>query len=305
MSFYRVYRYPLATQQAYKHIYFYGKRPCGQREKKPSDVSIEEVCKLENNLSRAKRTVKDLMLCNKFDYFCTFTFDGGKVDRYNFADCRKKLLNAFANYKKRYSSDFQYIVIPEFHADGAVHFHGVVRGIRDCDFYVPAYIKKRLDNGELVEVPNTPGYVDWYYYSTRFGHFSCSKINHYERCASYITKYITKDLMLLPKGVHAFMNSTGLCRPELIFDNDDVPARFKPQFKGDYCELARLTEDETVKMGILTPWWSDGDNKTIIEDDVTENGISAEPVTYEQLRVRDVIRVERVQQPQTFKTATQ
>lgn len=295
MSFYRVYRYPLATQKAYKHIYFYGKRPVGRYEKK-TEMTIEGVCKLENNLSRAKRTVRDLMLCNKFDYFCTFTFDGEKVDRYNFSECRKKLLTAFANYKKRYSPDFQYIVIPEFHEDGAIHFHGVVRGIRDCDFFVPASIHKRLDSGEVALVPNTPGYVDWYYYSSRMGYFSCSKINHYERCASYITKYITKDLMMLPKGVHAFMNSTGLSRPELIFDTDDVPARFKPQFKGDYCELASLTEDETVKLGILVPWWSDGDSKTVIEDSVTDNGISDEPMTYKQLRFRDVMNNESIQQ---------
>lgn len=287
MAFYRVYRYPLATQRTYKHIYFYGRR--GHRVDRDDEIkknadAIRAECRMQESLSRTKRTVRDLIMCNKFDYFCTFTFDAGKVDRTNFSECRKRLTKLFDNYKQRYSPEFRYVVIPEFHADGAIHFHGVVRGIRMQDFTVPDLIPKRIGS-ELTMVPNTPGYVDWDYYSSRLGFFSCSQIRHQEHCALYITKYVTKDLVQLPKGARAVMSSSGLDRPELIYDEDYSPPRFKKiSFKGDYCEISYMNEDETIERGIIAPWWSDGDRATIVDDE-SETGIAADNLTYEQLRL--------------------
>ncbi len=297
MSYYRVYRYPLAGQRAYKHIYFYGKRPFaeGGREQQEKDVcklnadAIREVARMQESLSRTKRTVRDLILCNKFDYFCTFTFDKGRVDRTNFGECRKKLTKLFDNYKQRFSPAFRYVVLPEFHADGAIHFHGVVRGIRPEDFTVPEMIPKRVD-GVLTMVPNTPGYVDWGYYSSRLGWFSCSAIKNQEYCALYISKYVTKDLVQLPKGARAVMSSAGLSRPELIHDEDYAPQRFKRAFKGEYCEVSYMTEDETIARGVIAPWWSDGDRATLLDDI-----ISKPEIIYEQLRMRDVMKYEQIQ----------
>ncbi len=287
MAYYRVYRYPLATQRTYKHIYFYGRRsrkPDKADEIKKNVDAIREVCRMQESLSRTKRTIRDLILCNKFDYFCTFTFDGGKVDRMDFSECRKKLTKIFDNYKQRYSPEFRYVVLPEFHEDGAIHFHGVVRGIRSQDFIVPEMIPKRID-GVLTMVPNTPGYVDWEYYSKKLGWFSCSEIQNQERCANYITKYVTKDIALLPKGARVVMASSGLERPELIHDEDYAPPRFnRISFKGDYCEIAYMNEDETIERGIIAPWWSDGERATIVDDD-TDIGIADDNLTYEQLRL--------------------
>lgn len=251
MSFYRIYKYPLKLN-AYKHIHFKRDRAFGSlKQKKP-----ENVAKLDESLCRTRRLVRDLILCNQFEYFCTFTFNEQKIDRYNFDVCQKRLTRLFDNYKQRYAPDFRYVIIPEFHKDGAVHFHGVVKGIRPGDFTVPEYVWKRdTMSDQLLLVQNTKKYVDWQYYSKKLGFFSCSKIRKYEACARYVTKYITKELASSPvgKGRRCFMASKGLRKPELIFDCDDIPLMFEPEYQDDFVHMAYLNEDWTYGH-ILPPW---------------------------------------------------
>lgn len=205
MSYYRIYRYPYKAL-GFKHIYFKRDRYWGrpERHKEGREEKTEEL-RFDSNLCRARSTVRNLILCNRFDYFCTFTFSGEKIDRYNFKACKKRLSDLFKNYKNRYAPDFKYLVIPEFHKDGGVHFHGMVNGIRPGDFSVPDMIYKRNKKTDaLTLVPNTKKYVDWQYYSQKLGFFSCSAVRDVEACANYVTKYITKDLEDLPAGCNMF-----------------------------------------------------------------------------------------------------
>jgi hypothetical protein len=142
----------------------------------------------------------------------------------------------FKNYKARYAPDFRYVLVPEFHKDGGFQFHGMVRGIRPEDFTVPRMIFQRdRRTGKLRLVPNTKRYVAWAYYSKKLGFFSCSRVKHYEKCARYVSKYITKDLVNMALGQRVFMASTGLERPELVFDCDDIPRMFdNPDFQNDF-----------------------------------------------------------------------
>ena len=39
--------------------------------------------KLDNSLSRSRQKIQEYILCNDFDFFCTFTLDQTKYDRYN------------------------------------------------------------------------------------------------------------------------------------------------------------------------------------------------------------------------------
>lgn len=186
--------------------------------------------KLIESIIRAKRNVMDLAYCNRFDYFCTFTVNGERADRYDLSGCRKKLSRLFDNYRQRYSRDFRYLVIAEFHKDGAIHFHGLVAGIRDCDLII-----------------NEHGYLDWPYYSKKLGYFSCGKIKSRPDCARYITKYITKDIAKLPKGQQVYLHSKGLKKPDLVFDMDDVPMVGNPTFENEHVRIkwqkSRVTDD--------------------------------------------------------------
>ena len=260
VSYYRIWRY--RCRSSCKHIYFKGRRPFGRLggRKKGEEPDGASSCersfagRLPENLCRARTTVRNLILCNPFQYFCTFTFDPAKIDRMNLEGCMKRLTKLFMHYRERYAPSFRYIVIPEFHKDGAVHFHGMLSGFRSGDLVVPDKIYKRIRRagGEKLElVPNTRRYVDWPYYSQKLGFFSCSAVRDQEACAIYVSKYITKDLAQLPKGIKSYYCSKGLERPELVFDCDDVPCAFRPVLETKYCALAYLPES----WGGLVPSW--------------------------------------------------
>lgn len=242
-----------------KHIYFRRDRYWGrpERKAKSDEEFLDDLAKAgraDSNLCRARSTVRNLILCNKFDFFCTFTFNAEKIDRHNFAECKKKLAKLFNNYKDRYAPDFRYLVIPEFHKDGAVHFHGMVKGIRPDDLTVPDIIWKRNKKTDSLErVPNSKKYVDWAYYSQKLGFFSCSAVRNHEACAKYVTKYITKDLANLPNNVNMFLASKNLARPNLIFDSDGVAPMFVPEYEDEYVEMS--FQPDSVTYGTFVPSW--------------------------------------------------
>ena len=77
---------------------------------------------LLRSVRRARAQVRDLALCTPFRYFVTLTLDGGKVDRYDMAAITKKLRVWADNRVRR--EGLAYVLVPELHKDGAVHFHG-------------------------------------------------------------------------------------------------------------------------------------------------------------------------------------
>ena len=88
------------------------KKAAGRRSSAPDDRAER----------RARRRVRDLSLSNKFDYFVTLTLDKSKVDRYDAAAVGAKLRRWLSNQVQR--KGLQYILVPELHQDGAIHFHG-------------------------------------------------------------------------------------------------------------------------------------------------------------------------------------
>lgn len=157
-----------------------------------------------DNVKRAKTAVYDLARSNDFDYFITLTFDSSKVvDRFDYSSCCEALsvFTKHLNYKK-----IQYIIVPEKHKDGAYHFHGLIKG--DLEL-VPAFSHK--SGKRLKNIFNIPSFS--------FGYTTASPIRHKDRVCSYITKYITKDLLsTVPKGKKRYWSSRGLNRPIVAFD---------------------------------------------------------------------------------------
>lgn len=284
-NFYRIYSYPMATGRRFKHIQFKRRRGNGERK---SRGEHERDTKFDTSLSRTRRLVRDYILCNAFDYFCTFTFSSEKVDRFDYLACKKKITNLFKNYRQRYSPNFQYLLIPEFHEDGAIHFHGMIKGIREQDFVVPDFVPKRnVFTDELELVSNTRGYVSWSYYSSKLGHFNCSKIRHYEACATYVSKYITKDLERMGKGQRLLLKSSNLRSPELIFDQDDTyfPYWVKADFQNENVEIKYDSGQLTYLY--VPDWIADGDGCSELRnpyEELSEEQIFI-PFTGDQLKL--------------------
>lgn len=154
---------------------------------------------LARSLRRTKTTISDLVLCNEFDLFVTFTF---KSDRFNTGLSKSKLSNWLKSQQKQYGK-FTYIVVPEFHKDKkAIHFHGLFKN----------YAGPLSDSGVKIN-----GRKSYNLKSYKSGFNSAVKIDNVEKVANYVRKYITKDMPQFA-GKKRYWHSVGLKMPELNYN---------------------------------------------------------------------------------------
>lgn len=88
-------------------------------EQGPSEAKAEDMAR---SMRRARSRVRRLALSNDFKWFVTLTLDQQKVDRYDPVQVVRKLNQWASNQVKR--KGLRYILVPERHKDGALHFHG-------------------------------------------------------------------------------------------------------------------------------------------------------------------------------------
>lgn len=163
---------------------------------------------LIRSLRRSKQLISDVILCNDFDLFCTFTF---KSDRQNIELCKSKMSNWLHSQRKQWGK-FQYLIVPEFHKDGkSIHFHALLKG----------YNGRIKDSGKSIH-----GRKAYNITSYRAGFSTAVKIDNHEAVSKYVRKYITKDMPQF-SGKKRFWLSTGLQRPITLhnpnfIDNSDL-----------------------------------------------------------------------------------
>jgi hypothetical protein len=170
---------------------------------KPENVS--KFLSIDRSVRRTRTEIKDIMLCNKFDLFATFTF---AEDRQNMELCKLKM-QWWLHSQQKIHGKFDYLIVPEFHKDGvSLHFHALLRGykgnIEDSGISKKKVVYKILS------------------YKSGFSH--AIKIDYndgIEPLANYVTKYITKDMPQLP-GKKRYWVSRGLLRP-VKTHNEHVP----------------------------------------------------------------------------------
>ena len=162
-------------------------------EKKRKKGSVNDE-KLLCNLRRTKQTIFELAICNDWDYFCTFTLDSKKYDRYNLKKFQSDFTQLIRDLRKKYQCDIAYLLIPEKHKNGAWHMHGFIKGLPDnelrlfsLDEKLGSYIIQKLKNGDTV--------VEWTSYRKKFGFCDLEPINNLNKASAYVTKYVTKDLL--------------------------------------------------------------------------------------------------------------
>lgn len=165
------------------------------------------------SMKRTKAKVFNYARCNDWDWFVTFTFDSVKVNRYDYEECTSKLSKWFNNLR-RTSPDMSYIVVPEQHKDGAWHFHGLFAGLNDSEIvwsgkYV---IKKIVMTGCRTKFVRTDRKI-YRIGRYRLGWMTATEIEDKQRVISYITKYITKDMMSGLVGKKRYWTSKNLQLP--------------------------------------------------------------------------------------------
>lgn len=205
---YRIIRF---TDEIYKIIRF--NRSSGSLFLGTSSVkdcmSYDE--KLDVSLSRTRRIILELGLCNKWDYFFTCTLDPKKFDRFDLSGFNKALSQFIRDCRKKYGCHIAFVLIPEKHKDGAWHMHGLIYGL-------PASVLSDFISGIHPDKLCNRGYKNWNDYSKKFGYCSLAPVRDPVRVGFYITKYITKDLCQRRSelGNHLYFCSQGLNRAAAV-----------------------------------------------------------------------------------------
>ena len=149
------------------------------------------------SLKRTKKKVYDYAKSNEWEWFVTFTFSPDKVNRYNYDECTKYLSKWFNNLK-RSSPALSYLVVPEQHKDGAYHFHGLFSGMNEHQIvWTGKYVIKRV-RGLRSKFVRTKEKI-YKIGSYKLGWMTATRVREMEKVTSYITKYITKDML---NGLH-------------------------------------------------------------------------------------------------------
>jgi hypothetical protein len=183
---------------------------------------------LLRSIRRTKTTISDLVLCNDFDLFCTFTF---AEEREDVQKSKQKMSRWLHSQQKKWGK-FRYLIVPEFHKDGkAIHFHALLGGYKGRLRTSGIWKKGR-------EIWNLPGY---------HGGFSTAvKIDDVAAVSSYVRKYITKEMPIFENKAR-FWSSQHLIRPEVISSESDL-AIFDNEFNPLIVDKAPIFENQKLRI---------------------------------------------------------
>lgn len=204
-------------------------------------------------LRRARRRVQDLALSNTFDYFVTLTLDKTRVDRYDADAVGAKLRRWLSNQVQRHG--LRYILVPELHRDGAIHFHGFFNDA------LPVVDSGRMTNapghGRPVKPRSAAQRARWIDAGARpvfnlpgwsLGFTTAVELyGSYPAAVGYVCKYIAKDSRKV--GGRWFYHGGGLAEPvdfpvEATVDEiAGIPGAYVAELPGIGLQIASIRGD--------------------------------------------------------------
>lgn len=246
------------NENCYKLILFKTNiKPSGYEEDKKHEIVKYEKSegKEENNISRTRSKIWEYSTCNKFDAFITLTLNKDKMNRYDLDAFIKALGQFIRDNRKRKGSDIEYLLIPEKHADGAYHMHGLIKGINTDELKaftlkdkIPMKIKNLIKQGRTI--------YNWIPYSEKFGWVTLEEIHNQEAVSKYITKYIKKDIGVSVSEKHkkSYYCSRGLKKAEII-KKGTFPTAIRNalqfNFENDFVGLVDLNSHEFKNLSAI------------------------------------------------------
>lgn len=184
-----------------------------------SDKLLEE--KTRKYLKQVKTNIINLAFnYDKWEYFITLTFDFRKVGEYSHEKAIE-LLVKWINNQKHQNKNMRYLLVPEFHKSGRLHFHGLVADVPKWKFEKsinPNTGKPIKQNG--LQIYNLTNY--------KLGFTTISKIQDQEKVSNYISKYATKELITL-KNKKRYWYSRNLEKPktEYLYIEENLSDYYK------------------------------------------------------------------------------
>ena len=258
---------------------------------------------LITSLSRTKQKVYDLAYANEWDMFITLTFNDDILkekynDRaWNYEVCTKALHSFFTVLKRKYPK-VSYLGVPELHHN----FYDITTGDRvlykgkwftDKDYQMLLNKKNRtvveqnlvnsvinevykrrfhfhflfnyfphselVDSGEKTE----NGQVIYNLMNYSLGFTTCTLIHSLSASQYYITKYISKDLIMLSKGKKRYWASKNLNKP--IEETYRVDIEDKQELR-KALEVAIETDTRIKKIEIENGGFNNVIQKYIVKD---------------------------------------
>ena len=185
-------------------------------EKEQKTDEEKEMESIYHSRSRTINAIYDYGKSNRWEWWCTFTFNPNKVDRYNFSECSKKMSNWLHVIRKK-NSNLKYLIVPEMHKDGAWHFHGLFSNVDGIEFVNSGH---NFKNQVVYNIANF-----------KWGFTHAIHTDGSMKVVSYLTKYISKDLCCATKGKKRYWISKNLDTPQIIDYNtresfDEVVSMF-------------------------------------------------------------------------------
>lgn len=185
---------------------------------KSKDDGYTHADKLPQALSRARRVVLELALCNEWKWFATFTIAKDNFDRKNL-DCFYERFSEWFKYmRKKHSLKLPYLLVPEQHGDGSWHMHGFFNG--DLDKVLVPF-QELFDAGQNIPLKLVrKGFFNWPEYQQKFGFCSFGRIRNHDAASFYVVKYISKSFQGDARrvGLKLYYCSQGLNR-SMHFDS--------------------------------------------------------------------------------------
>lgn len=199
------------------------KPPAPARKQKPKEERTTEDIKRASR--RAASKLRDYALCNEFRWFVTLTLDKSKVDRYDAEQIIKKMRVWLDNRVRR--QGLKYLLVPELHKDGAIHFHGF---FNDCDIGIecsgtysipgrkaPKKPKNEKEKQHFIDIGGKLVYnvLDW-----NFGFSTAIELyGNYKAAVSYVVKYVSKAIEKI--GGRWYYSGGALNVPEVVYADID------------------------------------------------------------------------------------
>lgn len=170
--------------------------PGESKKRDRCEASAEDV---ERSLRRAASKVRDIALSNRFRWFVTLTLDQTMVDRYDMEAIMKRANVWLDNAVRR--KGLAYVLVPERHKDGAVHFHGFFN-----DALRASESGHRDSAGHMIF--NLP---EW-----KFGFTAAIELyGSYESAVGYVCKYVRKQAEKI--GGRWYYSGGKLAKPEISY----------------------------------------------------------------------------------------
>lgn len=163
----------------------------------------------ERSMRRTQAKLRDIIQCNDFDMFATFTFDPKRHDAHDWKKCQK-LMSKWLENQKRLYGHFRYVMVSEPQKTGAIHFHALLGGFTG---------KISLNN--QVRDKRKLGYVykieSW---RKNYGFADAEVIRNKDAISHYVAKYITKDFEIVEKGCKRYWASRNLKTPTVEYNQN-------------------------------------------------------------------------------------